>query len=180
MVAIIPAESINKTTSEKNISFRWIYILLPVAIFLISVILAVYFYRLLPPEVAYRFSDGEPASWMNRGAIIAWMIIPQFVFALFALAVISVAAAVGTRLGLAESTPVRKLLSIMSNMVVLPQIILTFAMLDIFLYNAYRIHLIPLWVFALIIMVLGGIILGIFFIQALRQSHGLPGKSLQE
>ena len=154
--------------------------MLPVAIFLLSLILAVYFYRLLPPEVAYRFSDGEPDRWMNRGAIIAWMIIPQFVFALFALAVISVATIVGTRLGLAESTPVRKLLSIMSNMVVLPQIILAFAMLDIFLYNAYEIHLIPLWVFALIIMVLGGIILGIFFIQALRQVRELPGKSLQE
>ena len=117
---------------------------------------------------------------MNRGAIIAWMIIPQFVFALFALAVISVAAIVGTRLGPAESTPVRKLLSIMGNMVALPQIILAFAMLDIFLYNAYQIHLIPLWLFALIVMVLGGVILGIFFIQALRQFRGLPGKSLKE
>jgi len=53
-------------------------------------------------------------------------------------------------------------------------------MLDVFLYNAYQIRLIPLWVFALIIMVLGAIILGIFFIQTIRQFRRLHGKSLQE
>ena len=80
----------------------------------------------------------------------------------------------------AENTQIRKVLSIMGNMVALPQIILTFAMLDIFFYNAYRIHLIPLWIFALIVMVLGSIFLGVFFIQAIKQSYGQTGKSLQE
>ena len=85
-----------------------------------------------------------------------------------------------TRYQLDESTPIKKVLPIMGNMVALPQVILTFAMLDIFLYNAYEIHLIPLWVFAVVVIVLSGIILGIFFIQALRHSRELPGRSLQE
>ena len=110
--------------------------------------------------------------------MLAWLVIPQFVLALFALGVTSVATLLGTRFRIAENTPVQKLISIMGNMVALPQIILTFAMLDIFLYNAYQIHLMPLWVFALIVMVLGGVILGIFLIQAVRQFRGLPGKSL--
>jgi len=62
----------------------------------------------------------------------------------------------------------------MGNMVALPQIILTFAMLDIFLYNAYQVHLIPLWVFALIVIIAGGVILGTFLIQALRQFRRMP------
>ena len=60
----------------------------------------------------------------------------------------------------------------MGNMVALPQIILCFAMLDIFSYNSYQMHIMPLWVFALIIMGLGGIILGIFFIRAIRRGWG--------
>ncbi len=58
----------------------------------------------------------------------------------------------------------------MGNMIALPQIILGFAMLRIFIYNSYQIQIMPLWTFALIIMVLGGIILGIFFIRAIKQA----------
>ena len=180
MVGIIPAESANKTTSEKHISFRWVYILLPAAILLISIILAVSFYSLLPPEVAYRFADGEPASWMNRGAIIAWLLVPQFLLVIAGSAISGGGILLSRRSLPAENTQVSKVLSIMGNIVVLPQIILAFAMLDIFLYNAYRIHLMPVWAFAVIVMILGGIILGIFFIQALRQSRGLTSKSLEE
>jgi len=179
-VTIIPAESANRTIPEKNISFRWIYILLPAAILLISIILAVSFYSLLPPEVAYRFADGEPSSWMSRGAIITWLLVPQFLLVIAGSAVSGGGTIMSRRSLPAENTQVSKVLSIMGNIVVLPQIILAFAMLDIFLYNAYRIHLMPMWVFAVIVMILGGIILGILFIQALRQFRGLPSKSLEE
>ena len=110
MVAIIPAESENKKSSEKYGAFRWTYIVLPAAILLLSVILAALFYRLLPPEVAYRFEDGSPNSWMSRGAIIAWMIVPQFAFVLFALATVIVATILSTRFLQPENTPIRKIL----------------------------------------------------------------------
>jgi hypothetical protein len=54
-------------------------------------------------------------------------------------------------------------------MIALPQLVLAFAMLAIFSYNSYGIYLMPLWVFALIVMGLGGIILGAFFFLAIRQ-----------
>ena len=152
--------------------------MLPSAILLLSVILAACFYHLLPAEVAYHFEDGSPDRWMSRGAIIAWLIIPQFFLVFIGGTISGGTTVLSMRFQLTESAQVRKLLAIMGNMVALPQIILTFAMLDTFLYNAYRIHLMPLWVFVVIVVVLGGIILGIFFIQALRQSRGLPGKSL--
>jgi uncharacterized membrane protein len=180
VVAISLTESEKEKTKGKNISFRWTHIVLPGAILLISVILAASFYGLLPPEAAYHFENGLPDGWMSRGALIAWLIIPQLVLFLDALAVVSVATILSTRFLQGESLSPRNLLSIMGNMVALPQIILAFAMLDIFLYNAYRIHLIPVWVFALIIVVVGSVILGIFLIQALRHSRGLPGRSLQE
>ena len=108
--------------SEKNISFRWIYIALPLAILLLSIIVTVYFYHLLPAEVAYHFEGGAPDRWMSRGAIIAWMVVPQFVLVLLALGIISVATILGRRFRQGENTPVRKLLSIMGNMVACPRL----------------------------------------------------------
>jgi hypothetical protein len=60
---------------------------------------------------------------------------------------------------------------LMGNMIALPQIILAFAMADIFVYNAYQIHLPPLWVFAIIVMVLGGVVIGVVFVRAMRQAR---------
>ena len=155
--------------SKNFISFRWTYIVLPIAILLLSIILTVYFYRLLPDEVAYHFEGVSPDKWTSRGAVIAWMLTPQFFFVLMAGAIVWGATKLSTIFQQAESAAVKKVLSLMGNMVALPQIILSFAILDIFSYNAYQIHIMPLWVFALIVMGLGGIILGIFFILAIRQ-----------
>jgi hypothetical protein len=48
--------------------------------------------------------------------------------------------------------------------------VLGFVMLDIFSYNVYEIHPMPIWLFALIVMVAGSVILAIFFIQAIRRT----------
>ena len=156
-----------------NLTFRWRYIILPIIILLLSIILVFVFYGQLPAEVAYRFkSDGSPeGSLLSRGMIILWMLVPQFLLALLATAITWGTTKLGA-LATQKETPIIKLESIlllMGNMIALPQIILCFAMLDIFSYNAYQIHLMPVWVFALIIMGLGAIILGIFFIRAIRQ-----------
>jgi len=147
---------------------------LPAVILLLSMILAASFYGRLPPEVAYHFTDGSPDGWMSRGAITAWMLIPQFLLVFIGLVISGGTAILSKRFPDSENTSLTKVLLIMGNMVVLPQIILTFAMLDIFLYNAYQVHLIPLWIFTLIVIVVGGLILGIFLIQALRQFRRLP------
>jgi uncharacterized membrane protein len=179
VVAINPTESANIASSENNISFRWIYIILPAVFLLLSIVLTAFFYHRLPSEVAYHFSGGAPDSWTGRSAIITWMLVPQFLLTLLSFAIVRTAI-FGTRYVSAEGTPLKKLLIVMGNMAVLPQLILIFAMLDIFLYNAYQIRLIPLWVFALIVMLLGAVILGIFFIQTIWQVRRLRGKSLRE
>jgi hypothetical protein len=50
------------------VAFRWRYIILPLAILLLSLALTGYFYRLLPGDVAYHSPGGTPDRWMSRGA----------------------------------------------------------------------------------------------------------------
>ncbi|MFC1988856.1 DUF1648 domain-containing protein [Chloroflexota bacterium] len=161
-----------KDAAGETYTFRLSYIALPLVILLLSVALTAFFYSRLPEEVAYRFQpDGSPDKWTGRGALILWTLLPQLLLTVAAVGVASGVTAVASRLVKPGSVWIRlkKIIVLMSNMFVLPQIILFFAMLDIFSYNSYQIHLLPLWVFALIVLVAGGIILGIFFLQAVVQ-----------
>jgi len=166
-----PVEQATRAT----LAFHWSYIILPVILLVLSIILTAYFYHRLPVELAYRFqSDGSPDRWLSRDTIIPWTLLPQLFLALVAGAITWGITKLSTLFRQAESTWVKpeRILLLMGNMVALPQIILCFAMLDIFSYNSCQIHIMPLWVFALIIMGLGGIILGIFFIRATQRVWG--------
>jgi len=101
------------------------------------------------------------------------MLLPQLFLTLLAGAVTWGISSISARFMQPESTAVRpeRIIVLMGNMIGLPQLILFFAMLDIFSYNSYQIHLLPLWVFTLIVMVAGGIVIGIFFFQAVRQAR---------
>ena len=184
MVAIIPTESANKIISEKGVSFRWKYIILPSAILLLSIILTAYFYHLLPNEVAYHFKGDSPDKWMSRSAAIAWMLTPQLLSVLISASITWIIIKLSARFQQADSIVVRQLLLLMGNMAALPQAILGFAMLDIFSYNAYQTHIMPLWAFASIVMVSGGIVLGIYFLlimrRVLRLQRTTPDGSFQE
>jgi len=156
------------------------------AILLICIVLTVFFYRLLPTEMAYSFQPDSPDNWSNRGAVIAWTLTPQFFFVLLAAAIVQGVIKLSARFRQLDNiqTLPGKVLTLMGNMVALPQLILAFAMLDIFVYNAYRTHLMSLWAFAMVVMALGGAYLGIFFFQALRQvgelSRTAAGRGFKE
>ena len=104
--------------------------------------------------------------------IILWLLLPQLFLTMVAGAFTWGMTRLGALFGQPESTLMKSegVVSLMGNMIALPQIILCFAMLDIFSYNSYQIHIMPIWVFAVIVMGVGGITLGIFFIRAIRQS----------
>jgi len=174
-LAVKGGEPTKQATPVKTLTFHWSYIILPIAILSLSIILTAYFYHLLPAEVAYLFGlDGSPNKWLSREMIIVWTLTPQFLLTLFAAAITWGITKLSTLFRHPENTGIKpeRILLLMGNMMVLPQIILSFAMLDIFSYNSYQMHLMPLWAFALIIMGLGGIILGIFFIRAMRRAWG--------
>jgi len=155
------------------LSFNWRYIILPSAILLFSVIIVAYFYHQLPGELAYHFiPDGAADRWQSREVVTAWLLIPQLFLTLLAagitmgitrLRVISLKANGGIN---PES-----IISLMGNMIGLPQLILCFAILDIFSYNAYQIRLIPLWVFSLVVMGIGSVVLSLVFVSALRRAN---------
>ncbi len=166
--------TISRETIEKAISFRWKYVLLPLAVLFLSVVLTAYFYPLMPNDLAYHFADSSPDRVAKRDLVIALTLTPQFLLVLLAIAVVWGAALISSRFRQMESLPVRTLLSLMGNMFVLPQLILSFAMLDIFSYNAYRVHLMSPWLFALLVMVLGGVVIVVSFVLAIRQVRSHP------
>jgi uncharacterized membrane protein len=147
-----------------RLSFRWSYIIAPIVILLLSVILAAYFYHLLPAELAVHFeADGTPNSWLSREMTMVWMLIPQLLLVLVAGAITWGVTRFGNLFRQAESTGIRpeRLLLFMGNIVALPQFILCFAMADIFRYNSYQTHLMPMWLFLVVILGLVTIGLGI-------------------
>jgi uncharacterized membrane protein len=173
------ADIINTSITDKKTTFRWTFVVLPVALFIISLILTAIFYQQLPNQVAYHFQVDSPDRWLSRGAFVAWLLIPQFLFTLLAFIIVRLVLS-SARYWPTENTLMRRLLPVMGNMIALPQLILTFAMLDVFLYNAYQIKFIPIWVFTTIIMVLGVIILGVFFFKIIRQARRQRVKTNQE
>ncbi len=166
-------QSTKEITTAATVPFRWSYIILPLAILSLSIILTACFYHQLSTEVAYHFKlDGSPDRWLSREMVTLWLFVPQLLLTLVAGAITWGITKLGILSRQPENTWIKpeRILSLMGNMIALPQIVLCFAMLDIFSYNAYQIHIMPLWVFALIIMGLGGITLGIFLILAIRQA----------
>ncbi len=163
-----------KTAPAETPSFHWKYVLLPASVLLLSLALVAYFYHLLPSEVAWRFNaDGEANRWMGRSAITIWMLVPQLLLGLasgvITLGMIKIAQPASQMAGSLIKPP--RMILAMGNMIAMPQIVLAFVMADIFSYNVYEVHLMPIWLFALIVMAMGGIILAIFFISAIRQAR---------
>lgn len=156
-----------------SLVFRWRYIALPLFLLLVAIFMVVFFYARLPAEVAYHFeADGSADRWVSRGAIILWMLGGQMFLTLLAVIVVWSVAKIGAFFRQPERTLVKpeSVVTLMGNMVALPQVILVFAMLDIFSYNSYQVHLLPLWIFAVIVMLLGAIIMGGLFVRVLQRS----------
>jgi uncharacterized membrane protein len=158
-----------------RLSFRWSYIVAPVVVFLLSIILFASFYHMLPAEVAVRFDvDGAPEMWLGRGATMLWMLLPQLLLVLLAWGVAWGATKLDTRWGWARGGGVKagRIVSFMGNILALPQLIILFAMVDILSYNSYQTHILPMWIFMIVILGLATIFLAvlavIIFLRARR------------
>jgi uncharacterized membrane protein len=150
--------------------FRFRYIALPAFFLLFAVGLTIFFYPRLPGEVAYHFRDAQPDRWTGRGVATAWLLVPQFLLTGLGAAIVMGIIRIGSRFQSTSGKRSERLLLLMGNMVALPQIILAFAMLTVFSYNSYGLYLMPLWLFAVIVMGLGGFVLGALFFTAIQQA----------
>jgi uncharacterized membrane protein len=143
---------------------RLSYIIGPLAVLLLSLALAVYFYHLLPAELACHFElDGTPNNWLSREATMLWVLLPQLAFVLAAWGIALGVTKLSARFGGGRSgVGAEKTILFMGNIIALPQLMLCFAMVDIFSYNLYQTHLMPMWAFLLATLGLVTIALGVF------------------
>ena len=147
----------------------------PLAVLLLSIILSAYFYHLLPTEVACHFElDGTPDRWLSREMTMVLVLMPQLFLIFLAGAIAWGVTKLGTLFGQTGSTKIKpeRLISFMGNLVALPQLILCFAMVDIFSYNSYQTHILPMWIFLLAILGLVTIGLGIFWVFIFLKARG--------
>jgi uncharacterized membrane protein len=165
-----------ETSTRDILPLRWPYIILPLAILALAIVMSAYFYQLLPTEVAYHFeSDGTPDRWFSQGMAMAWVLVPQLLLTLFAAAIvwgIAKSNILPRQVNTSGMKPER-VLSFMGNLIALPQLVVGFAMLDIFSYNVFQTHIIPLRPLLFIILGLATAGLGLFLmliiIRAMRQ-----------
>ena len=160
------------SAAKSLLSFHWGYIAFPLAVLLISVVLTLFFYgKLDPVQLAYRFkADGSPGAYISREALLILMLGVQALLVLMAgLLTWGIGRLrVFTRVDPSEFWVSPALvLGFMGNIFGIPQLILSFALLDIFTYNAYQLHLVPLWLFAVVVIVLGAIGIGLLAVPVL-------------
>jgi len=101
-------------------------------------------------------------------------LLPQILLAVVALLLVFVMTRLASRFWPREETRTnpRTIVALMGNMIALPQIVFGFAIADIFVYNAYHIHLPPLWIYARLSRVAGGTVFGAGFVRAIRREWG--------
>jgi uncharacterized membrane protein len=176
-----PAPSSQATGSkEPDSSFKWRYVILPLLFVIISVITVLYFYHLLPVRLAYHFTEENLGDkWIARGWFIFIILFSQFLLASSGVGIALAVAKIGRwalKGGMVQVKSLPGIMAVMSNMVVLPQLILYFAMLDIFSYNAYQVHLLSLFVFTIVVMLAGGLLLAFLFFKAIKKTGIIPDK----
>jgi uncharacterized membrane protein len=164
-------EKIKET--PRKITLQWTQIMLPFGILFISLIIAAIFYGRMPQDIAYRFSGGVVVSQLDRNFFVGWMLALQLVFTIFSAAIALLVTGAFRRMRLKESQVSRTVFSLMGNMLALPMIMVFYAILGIFIYNLSGRALPALWGFALVVLVIGGIVMAVLFARAFAQSGKL-------
>ncbi len=141
---------------------------MPVSLVALTIVLAACFYPFLSNEVAYHFQGETPDRWMPRFTFIIAIIASQAFFTLLAAGMVQLMMLTGRYLT-GVSSPLPTLLPLMGNMVMIPQLVLVVAMLDYFLYDIHQMYIVPLWIIALVILVIGAIVLVILFTRTVRR-----------
>ena len=158
--------------ASRGYAFRWCYVIAPLVMLILAAISAAFFYPQLPAETAVRFNlTGIPKAWFSREMTLTLMLAPQCLLTLAAIGITWVLTRLSPMLSPGNGTS-RKLEYIMlfiGNAVALPQFVLFFTMLDIFSYNAYQQHLLPMWLLLASLLGIVTIVLVVFIILALRK-----------
>jgi hypothetical protein len=153
---------------ETKTRLRWSYFFVPLLILLVSVIITAYFYGKLPAAVVWQLNSSNSPT-ISRSQIALWAIVPQVLLTLLAVIIAYGATRISDLFKEAAASGIQldSILMVMSNVVVIPQLILTFAMLRIFSYNSFQTDVNFVWWVSLAVIIVGIILLSVFFIRAL-------------
>jgi uncharacterized membrane protein len=100
----------------------------------------------------------------------------QLVFTVISFVIALLATSAVRRMHLTETQVSRTMFILMGNMLVLPMIIVFYAMLGILVYNIYGSVLPALWAFALVVLVAGAVVMAVLFARAFAQSRKMKNK----
>lgn len=133
-----------ETNQSGSLRFRLSYVIGPVIILVLSIIVTAIFYPKLSADVGYHFNaEGAPDRWFSRGMAMVLMLAPQILLTLLSVSIIRVIQRLNIltdQSNILGGKP-QRMLALMGNVAVLPQLIVALAMLDIFNYNANQVHL---------------------------------------
>jgi uncharacterized membrane protein len=162
------------SSSMEKLTLRLTDVLLPILVLIVAAVLTILFYMKVPGQLAYHYDTNELADrWMGRNQLVIITLLPQLLLAFLSILIASVMFKVAggfVKEGKVRASTVRGVVGMMSNMIVLPQLILLFATLEIFIYNAYHVHIMPLYIFAILVIIFGTLILGLLFVREIRRS----------
>jgi uncharacterized membrane protein len=170
---------INTSNQPEKISMRWHYLALPLGALVLSLIAIAVFYSRLPADVTYHFSGGEPDRTVARGVFLLWMTVPHIIFLLMAFMITRMLMASARYMPSGE-TPLAHMIPLMSNLAGLPQLVLFVIMLQISLYNAYNVGIIPLWIIPVVILAAGAVFLVMMFLRINSKFRKNKTKNIQE
>ncbi len=151
------ARKLKESQQSTRSLFRWSYILLPLVFLVVSIITAAYYYGKLPAyNIPYRFDiSGAPDAWaINPLPVVAIDIGIQVILVL--VSVLIVLGSQRTKISAINETTINPgtIIAVMGNMPAILQFIAFFYTLDIFKYATSQTHLLPMWLFLVIILAL--------------------------
>ena len=166
--AIQPGISSHEKT-RTGLSFSLSYLILPGALALVTITALAILYGSLPPEVAYRFtSTGAPRGYIGRELFVGLMVGAQLVVIAAAALVMVVVMQVARHM--LKDNPVQmnpqRIIWLMVNMLVLPQLIVAFVALDAAYYASAQSHVMTPWAFSLIAIGVGTIVIIFLFARS--------------
>ncbi len=182
MLVFNQAKSTLTSTPEKPllpVKFKIRYIALSLVVLPVTLIMVLWLAPKVPLTVGYNLDDNSnPLSFMTRRNLIVLTVLPQLLLTFLAFIVSWGVTKLGNVFRTVQEggLPLNSLLLVMGNIIGLPQLIIFYAMTNIFTYNAYQVTLPPLWIFTLAVMAVAGIVLAIFFINMMRKMGGITLK----
>lgn len=143
----------------ERLPFRWRCVTLPLALCLVSLLVAAYFYpRLEETRIASHFNlRGQPDGWMGRQAFLATMLAIQFAFGGVSLALVRWVSA-WLRPGVPGQVSPSASQWLLGNLLAIGQLVVLYAMADTFWYNLHQAHLLPVWLFIIVAVILATLV----------------------